>query len=86
MICEHVQMPGGGFAIVCHRGSRRRCSVCKNAWADLSCDFPTPTRKSGTCDKPLCTACAVKMGEDLDFCPSHPRGVPPGAAQEALPL
>jgi hypothetical protein len=75
-----------GFARVGNR-PRVRCSnkPCVR-WAPLRCDFPTPTRKSGTCDKPLCKQCAVSVGEDLDHCPSHPRGTPPGPAQGALPI
>jgi hypothetical protein len=87
MPCIPIQMPGGATAIVCTgRRGRRRCSACKNAWASLECDFPTPSRKSGTCDKPLCTDCAIKMGEDLDYCPHHPRETPPEPAQGALQL
>ncbi len=75
MPCEHVKLPGGGTAIVCGpRPRRRKCSngyCCR--WAERECDFPVQGRKSGACDKPLCASCAVSIGPDLDYCPSHPR-------------
>lgn len=77
MTCHHVTMPGGFRAIVCTSGRpRRKCSACKDRRADLLCDFPTPTRKSGTCDRPLCGKCAVHVGEDRDHCPSHATAEP----------
>jgi hypothetical protein len=86
MPCIPFQTKDGAMGIMCMRGGRRRCSACKNAWADLECDYPEPKRKSGTCDKALCTSCRVKVGEDLDYCPHHPRDATPGPAQGALPL
>lgn len=81
------QTPDGmrGVARVSRR-PRRRCSnhPCTR-WAVFTCDFPSH-RKSGTCDKPLCWTCAVKVGPNLDYCPSHPRETPPGPAQGALPI
>jgi hypothetical protein len=92
MPCVVFQTKDGlrGIAKVSHR-PRRRCSNVDRSgpctrWASLECDFPSTKKKSGTCDKPLCTTCAVKMGDDLDYCPSHPRDVPPGPAQGGLPL
>lgn len=87
MPCIPFQTPDGARGILCTgRRGRRRCSACKNAWASLECDYPAPNRKSGTCDKPLCTGCAVHVGQDLDHCPNHPRGVEPGPAQGSLQL
>lgn len=85
MPCVPFTTPDGlrGIACLGKRG-RRKCSACKTAWADLACDFPDDKKKSGTCDKPLCTKCAVHVGEDLDHCPSHPRGTPSGPAQLGL--
>lgn len=87
MPCAPFQTSDGTRGLACVRGrSRRRCSVCKNAWADFSCDFPRPDRKSGTCALPLCGKCKVKVGDDLDFCPHHPRETPPGPAQIGMDL
>lgn len=80
-----VNMPGGGVAHVrFSRKPRRRCSCCRDAWATLECDHPTPSRKSGTCDKPLCRRCAVNGGENIDYCPTHPPAAGAQLAMEGL--
>ena len=70
MICQHVQIPNGGAAIVCSSGKRLRCAKCGGK-AILLCDWKVPSRKSGTCDKPICTACTVSPAPDKDLCPKH---------------
>lgn len=73
MPCDHVALPGGGYAIVCRRDRRKPCIVCGRPSSKL-CDFPLTGGKAGkTCDRPLCVRCAVHVGTDSDFCPSHPR-------------
>ena len=74
MPCQSVKFPNGMTAILCTPPQRRR--RCSNgqcvAWAERECDYPAPHRKTGTCDKPLCTKCAVRIAENVDHCPSHP--------------
>lgn len=81
MPCRYFRSPDGKVqGIIC--GSRapvKRCSVCQRP-STRECDYPTPTRKSGTCDKPLCAKCARQVGPDRDYCPSHPL-TPPAPAQ-----
>lgn len=87
MPCQHVTLKDGTPAIACTgRRGRKRCSACKRTWATLECDFPTPARKSGTCDKPLCQKCAVSKGDNLDFCPHHPADATPGPSQLGMAL
>lgn len=75
MACEHVPLPGGGFAIVCgthaSRGQRAkdRCA-CGNR-ASLLCDWKVPSRKSGTCDAPICASCTTSPAPDKDLCRKH---------------
>lgn len=80
MPCRSIPMPGGGAAIVCGprppRTSRCQCG----ARAELVCDWPSDTRKSGTCDKPICETCARNV-DGKDFCPFH-RGEPPKTQAE----
>lgn len=76
MKCETVRMPGGGVAIVCHRGPRRPRCRCGRP-ATRQCDFPTAPGK--TCDKYLCAGCAMRQGRNHDYCPDH-------AAQTELAL
>ncbi len=98
MICQHVQMPGGGTAIVCSEGRRRRCSCC-SGWSTKLCDGPPPAgSKRKTCDVPLCSGCARHVdGQDLDYCPTHaelaggrgqlqlePRGGPPRSIADVI--
>lgn len=70
MSCETVRMPDGGLAIVCTRGKRpaRKCACGRPA--TLQCDYPV---EHGTCDEWLCKSCAVHVGHNRDYCPSHPR-------------
>lgn len=67
MTCERVTMPGGVTAIVC--GPRRRCACGRRA--TLLCDWKVPTKKSGTCDAPVCVDCAVSPAAGKDLCRKH---------------
>ena len=76
MPCNVTKLPNGFTAIVCSRGARHGKRYCKcGTYATLVCDWPTPEKKSGTCDNAVCTGCARKDGEK-DYCPFH-RGRPP---------
>ena len=68
MPCERITLPGGIRAIVCHRRRSMRCACGRPA--SLQCDAPTK-RRSGTCDKHLCAACATEVGPDQHLCPAH---------------
>jgi hypothetical protein len=77
MACTVITMGDGTTAIVCGRGRRSRpCSVpgCRNPSARL-CDYPIGPLQFGrepkTCDAPVCTAHAVKVGPNADHCPPH---------------
>jgi hypothetical protein len=70
MTCTHVTLPGGTRAIVCSSVTERPCSGCGRR-ADLLCDWKVPSRKSGTCDKPICKDCATSPAPDKDICPAH---------------
>lgn len=71
MTCHHVPLPGGGHAIVCTpRQRRRKCKTCGRT-ADLLCDWKVPTKKSGTCDAPICDRCTTSPAPDRDICPAH---------------
>lgn len=69
MNCERVQVPGGGVAIVCGTRRRDRCKCGKPA--TQLCDWKIKTRRSGTCDAPICNACSTKPAADKDLCPEH---------------
>lgn len=71
--CKLVAIPGCGVALVRLAGKRPTCSCCGRDSSKL-CDFPLTGVKAGkTCDKKLCGACAVPMGEGVDYCPVHAR-------------
>jgi hypothetical protein len=70
MPCEHVKLSGGGNAIVCTTSRRQKCMACGKP-ANLLCDWKVPTRRSGTCDKPICEACTHSPAPDKDLCPVH---------------
>ena len=74
MPCKVVKTGERTAAIVCTRGGSKRCSSCKTRAASKLCDFPvTRDGKETTCDRPLCTRCAVTVGPDRDHCPAHAR-------------
>jgi hypothetical protein len=69
MTCEHVSLPGGGSAIVCSSRRRQRCKCGRPA--TLLCDWKVPSKKSGTCDAPICDQCTTSPAAGKDVCPKH---------------
>jgi hypothetical protein len=87
MHCEGRRGPEGGMMFICGRGRqpRPRCAVCGVRPGTQLCDGVVqdiPVRQ--TCDKPLCTACSVRVRPDGDFCPDHQPQAVPEAEQLAL--
>jgi hypothetical protein len=70
MTCERVTLPGGGVAIVCGPRQRRKRCECGQP-ATLECDWKVPSRKSGTCDAPICAGCTTSPAPEKDLCPAH---------------
>lgn len=62
-------MPGGGIAIVCTSRRRQRCA-CGRVATRL-CDWRVQTKRSGTCDAPICPRCKTTPARDKDLCPKH---------------
>lgn len=69
MPCNVVPLPGGGRAIVCTSRSRQHCAC--GAVSTQLCDWKVPSKRSGTCDKPLCRRCTHVPAPDKDLCPAH---------------
>lgn len=83
MPCTPFSLPGGSFGFICSR-TRSRPFVCAcGQRATLQCDAPTK-RRSGTCDRHLCPACATEIGPDQHLCPTHSAERAP--AQAAKPV
>lgn len=64
---------------VCGR-KRENCSTpgCRNN-ADRQCDFPVKRNgQNATCDRFICSACAVRVGPNLDHCGPHARAAAKG--------
>ena len=87
MVCKPISLPGGLTGFVCYRApAPKLCKVCGTRDATKLCDFALRGRKSGsTCDAPLCDACAVSRGPELDYCPSHARLLDAEAAKAERP-
>lgn len=68
MSCTPFNLPGGGRGFICTRTRSPRCACGQPA--TLQCDAPSK-RRSGTCDKHLCAACATEIGPDRHLCPAH---------------
>lgn len=70
MPCTLIDLPGVGRAIVCSRSRRMHPRCACGQPARLQCDAPT-ARRSGTCDRHLCPACATEIGPDRHLCEQH---------------
>lgn len=71
MVCQRVTLPCGTAAIVCGpRQRKRKCVACGKP-ADLLCDWKVKTKRSGTCDAPICARCTHLPAKDKDLCPDH---------------
>lgn len=69
MACHNTVTVDGMVGYVCVRERRRRCVACGELGAERLCDGKKPSKKSGTCDAPVCVKCAFRMAENVDLCP-----------------
>lgn len=70
MVCTPTIFPNGARGFICGaRPPARRCSC--GARARLECDWKVPSRKSGTCDAPICEACTTSPAPGKDLCKAH---------------
>lgn len=69
MPCEVLPLAGGGNAIVCSSGRAKRCAC--GGRAPFLCDWKVSTRRSGTCDAPICVNCATTPAPEKHLCPEH---------------
>ena len=70
MPCHHIDLGNGTGAIVCTGRARIRRCACGRP-ADRLCDWKVPTKKSGTCDKPVCSQCSTSPAPEKDLCATH---------------
>lgn len=84
MTCTTIGGPNGISITMCLRSKRTpRCHRCGRP-STKQCDYPLAGRRKGkTCDRHLCDACAVSMGnverardgvtvtDTLDYCLAH---------------
>lgn len=70
MPCRRITSPDGTAAIVCGPRRRMKRCACGNPHTAL-CDWKVKTKKSGTCDKPLCAQCTHVPAPEKDLCPKH---------------
>lgn len=78
-MCERVELPGGGFAIICG-GRHRRPSTCIHCPrpSEVLCDHRNGDGQ--TCDAPLCRTCALHVGKHRDYCKHHAKVHAPAPA------
>lgn len=73
MPCQPFRTPDGATAIICSgRARQRRCVGCGKPAGQL-CDWKVPSKRSGTCDAPICVACSHRPAPEKDLCPDHAR-------------
>lgn len=84
--CSPFTIMQGGKAVgggtICGGKRKPRCKGSPScvATSGFLCDFPLRgAKRDRTCDLPLCGSCAVKMGPDRHYCPSHAALDPTGA-------
>lgn len=80
MTCHHVTIPGGGSAIVCTQ--TRRCKCGRRA--PLLCDWKIPSKRSGTCDAPICKRCVTSPQPGKDLCAKHAKAFEAWKAERQL--
>jgi hypothetical protein len=68
-MCQRIEYPDG-VAIICGGPHRTKFCACGRV-ASLECDWKVKTRKSGTCDAPICAKCALQVGPDKHLCRAH---------------
>jgi protein gp37 len=44
---------------------------CEPLLGPVDLDWKVPTKKSGTCDKPVCISCTFSPAPDKDLCAEH---------------
>ena len=72
MPCRIKDLPGGGYAIICGRGSNQQPCVTCGRPHKILCDFPVKRDgKDATCDRPCCRQHAVAVGKNVDYCLAH---------------
>lgn len=69
MTCHPINIPGLGVGFVCTRTKAKRCKC--GLPAALLCDWKVPSKKSGTCDRPICDRCSTSPAPDKDLCSEH---------------
>lgn len=98
MVCTPIIKDGKRIGFVCGPAPRgRNCSACGRFVRGrdvLLCDYPSDKKKrfgtvarprnSKTCDKPLCSSCAVHVGLNRDYCPSHKEAPAQGELLDGL--
>lgn len=60
--------------IVCGVKQAPLCRFCRKQLSTKLCDFKIKVGDvghTGTCDAPMCHACATAVGVNKDYCPVH---------------
>ncbi|EIA0803379.1 hypothetical protein K6327_000888 [Vibrio vulnificus] len=76
MPCKVIRQDGEAIGFMCGSFSDEdinlvSCSECDDNYpsAQFLCDYPVGNDK--TCDRVLCKQCAVTVGPNMHYCPSH---------------
>jgi|HubBroStandDraft_6_1064221.scaffolds.fasta_scaffold3380755_1 hypothetical protein len=70
-MCEHANVDGHNVIFCGARAKPRYCACGREAFA--LCDWKVSERKSGTCDKPLCSIHGKRVAPGKYLCPEHQR-------------
>jgi hypothetical protein len=78
MPCRPVYHDGKAVGFACGRGGPQTCKFCmktnRHRPVTKLCDFPVGQGR--TCDAGMCSDCATKIREEVDYCPVH-KGLKP---------
>jgi hypothetical protein len=73
MACRDIVVAGRVIGIACDRTRAKPCVECGRA-SNRLCDAELQGKKQGkTCDRAICTTCAVHVVPDKDLCHAHAR-------------
>jgi hypothetical protein len=69
-MCDEIKLSDGNRMIVCGLRAFRKFCACGRQ-ATLLCDWKIASRKSGTCDAPICAHHAKQVAPGKHLCPLH---------------
>jgi hypothetical protein len=68
-MCEELEIDGDRIVVCGLRAFKKFCECGRPA--EALCDWKVAARKSGTCDRPICSRHAKQVAPGKHLCPEH---------------